>query len=361
MKTHSFLAIITLGLTPGLLATQTINDSLSVTGGLTVGADALFPYPSWFGTIPSQGTAGFVTDVDQGLSTVEREVIIPAQFAPGLIWVDDWDWVTSPSIWIDEWGYYDQNQWVPDQYDGEGNIVEYGHWETVQAWGVTGGYWEQGPSNYQVIGSHQEEGQVWVGETRGTVSEQVFGVPVIRHTAQRHDVVWSWRNLNPATNMTRELMQLSPGGLSLPHPDAADDSARAVLTSTHFEQSYTTPPGAPGAAYQSYGIKLGKDKIDAWWDDGLTVEGGGVTMNVSRSAQYKPEEILMNSTVPVAGGTATQTITTRIAAASSMFGGSIGVNGTITAAQKVRVPPGGDLPMAAEFQNDGGLGVPGAQ
>ena len=38
--------------------------------------------------------------------------------------------------------------------------------------------------------------------------------------------------------------------------------------------------------------------------------------------------------------------------------GDAKVTGTVTTTQKVRVPAAGDLPMAAEFQNDGGLGVP---
>ena len=62
-------------------------------------------------------------------------------------------------------------------------------------------------------------------------------------------------------------------------------------------------------------------------------------------------------------GTATVSRKLTVSGAAVLNGGTsitgdAKVTGTLTATQKVRVPAGGDLPMADDFQNDGGLGAP---
>lgn len=331
---------------PGFLRGDVINGSLEVSQGLTVRGDALLEGVTSFGKLPSQSTAGYSTDVFQGTSTVEREEVIPDHYEWQTVYMDVYGDVFG-STWVDDWGWVNREVWVPDQYDGEGNIVAYGNWSTQSFWEVTGGHSES-TSYWGVIGTEPSSVQVWVPEQRTSYTETVYGIPVVRHTGQRHDVVWSWRNANTNTGVPRELMELSPAGLSLPHPDVTDGSVRAVLTSTQFEQSFTTPATAPGS-YQSYGSKVLKDKIVAWFDEGTITANTAdpnqtthdVTLTSSRTTQLKPEEILIQDSQPAADGLTSTTVTTRVSAASSTFGGNVSVNGALL------VQPQGDLTMGA--------------
>lgn len=328
-------------------ADQQIQDNLEVTQNLTIRADALLEGAASFGRLASQQTSGFVTDVYQGVSTVEREEIIPDHYESQQVWVDEYGTIDS-WIWADDWGWVWREVWVPDQYDEFGNIIAYGYYEQQQFWEIIGGHSEL-TSSWGVTGGHYESQDVWIPEQRNTYTETIYGIPIVRHTGQRHDVVWSWRNFNPADGSTRELLELSPAGLSIPHPDYADGSARATLTSTSYEQSYTTPVNSNGAAYQSYGMKLSKDKIEGWFDEGYAMANYSdpvnttydVVMSTSRTAEYKPEEMVLKNTQPSESpeGPVTTTVTTRIAAASASFGGTVSVNGALL------VQPQGDLAM----------------
>ena len=73
----SLLSATILAAATSASALQTINDSLEVTQQLTIRSAALLEGVTAFGRLPSQATAGFVTDIYQGISTVEREEIIP--------------------------------------------------------------------------------------------------------------------------------------------------------------------------------------------------------------------------------------------------------------------------------------------
>ena len=338
----SALATTLLAAVTSASALQTIGDSLEVTQQLTIRGDALFEGVTAFGKLPSQSTAGYLTDVYQGVSTVEREEIIPAHEEYQTVYVDDYGWMFQV-VWVDDYGWVYRDVWNPEQYDSEGNILSFGYWTNQPFWEIVGGH-----NNYVevwgVVGSHPESQPVWVPEQRNTYTDTVYGIPVVRQTGQRHDVIWSWRNYNPVPGGVRELMELSPAGLSLPHPDISDGSVRAALTSTSFEQSYTSPTIAAGP-YQSYGVKVQKDKIVAWFDNGQTAPNGNdpgtfdVTVTTSKTAHYKPEEVLLQDIQPAPDGLTSQTVSTRISAASSTFGGNVTVNGALL------VQPQGDLTM----------------
>ena len=123
----SALATTLLAAVTSASALQTIGDSLEVTQQLTIRGDALFEGVTAFGKLPSQSTAGYLTDVYQGVSTVEREEIIPAHEEYQTVYVDDYGWMFQV-VWVDDYGWVYRDVWNPEQYDSEGNILSFGYW-----------------------------------------------------------------------------------------------------------------------------------------------------------------------------------------------------------------------------------------
>ena len=287
------------------------------------------------------------------------------------VWVDDYGTI-SEQVWVEERGMVEQQNWVPDAFDNEGNLVAAGHYETVMVEGVTGGHYEAREtfgitgghmetitttgiigggwqdvwvwgvvgghyedvmgSTYGVVGSQETTQEVWVPESRSSRTETRAGVPMVRFVGQELNSVWSWKNQN------KELMELSSAGLSLPKPYETDGRNRAVLTSTEFEQSFTADDESTGA-YVSYGVKLAKDGIETWNDEGSQ---NGVT--TSRSASYKPQEVIFRKSEPSGDGISIESRSTRIAATDAEFGGNVAVKGIL------RVNPAGDVGMG-DFTN----------
>ena len=110
-----------------------------------------------------------------------------------------------------------------------------------------------------------------------------------------------------------------------------------MLTSTQFEQSYTTPSGSE--FYTSYGVKMTKAGVETWQDD-----GSAQAVTSSSSTKVNPGEILVQLQLPAANGESSQSSTTRIAPASASFGGNVTVAGVLL------VRPQGDISMG-EYTN----------
>ncbi|MDZ4287442.1 MAG: hypothetical protein U0984_05770 [Prosthecobacter sp.] len=357
---------------------------------LTVASSAFFGGVTSFGYSDGAASgAGFTIDAFSGISTVQHEEVIPAHtvsvttwedvwgMVPGAsetVWVEDYGpttdqvWVddygeTTETIWVDDYGQVPTTTWIPDQYDADNNLITAGYYETTWSegivgghyeyvWGVVGGHYEDVPG-WGVVGGHnetisgedvpgvvdtiQQVTETWVPEQSNSYTETVTGLPIIRQIGKTANSVWKWKNLD------RELMELSPAGLSIPSEGDTNGSNRALLTSTMLEQSYTTSPGA--ATYFSYGVKMQKDGVEAWRDT-----GANDVVQVSETLKLKPSEIVLKEETPIGGTNSVETRTTRVGVNSSRFGGLVEVAGDMKVQGVLRVRPGGDLVMG-DFTN----------
>lgn len=283
--------------------------------------------------------------------------------------VDDIDIIGSHTVMVDDYGDVTTTTLVEATYDEQGNVLVPAHEETATSYGVTGSHeetiydygvvgshpatryvegvtgghyednmvWsivgsheeEQVVMTQGVIGSHEEVQSVWVNEQNTSSFETVYGLPIVRFTGQTNDLVWKWRNVE------QELLELSPAGLSLPHKADNAGAYRAMLTSTQFEQSYTSP-GSTTTPYVSQGTIMANEGIQVWKDTGATE-----TVQVSREAKYHADEVLLTESQPSSENTTSSiSRTTRIAATNAEFAGNVEVKGIL------RVNPAGDIGMS---------------
>jgi hypothetical protein len=351
-------ACIAASVTGQLRADQQIADNLELTGVFTLRQDAYLEGGVWLGKLPSSSTPGFKIEVTQESTPTEHEDVIPGHYENQTVLVDDYGWLSQATttwveeygwynqqIWVEDWGFTNPEVWVDTTYDAEGNMVQAshwetsptpvygvvgGHWETVSAWGVTGGHHESsGEDVWGITGSHEAVQPVWQDEVRTSNTTYDWGTPQTKFIAQAENMVWSWHNEG------RKLVEVSKAGVHVPLPGDTTGSNNAMFTSTQFEQSYTTPVSVLGD-YLSYGTKLSKEGIEGWSDTGIDQ-----TILASLTAKLKPNELLMQKKVPAADGASVTTVGTRIAATDASFGGSVTVQGAVL------IHPQGDIGMGA--------------
>ena len=359
MKLSHFIALLYATQISPLSADDVTAENLTIQSSAFMGGLTSFGYNS-----PSRTGAGFTIAVDTGITTIQREDIIPAHTTTETTYEDVWGWITTegPQVWVEEYGYTYQTVQVPDYgqvpvtvnvdavYDEiTGDLITaassytdyvYGiigyHGEVVPVWGVTGGHYEStgpGTSIWGVTGSQQVVTETQVPEERTSYTDTVVGVPVVKQTAQTDDTVWSWKNLD------RELLQISPAGISIPSPDDPLGKSRSVLSSTAFEQSYLEN-GSSTTGYRSYGVKMRKDGLEAWNDEG---EASAATS--AQSVTIKPSEITLQHRVPDVAECSVMLRSTRIAPSSAQFGGLVQVAGDLRVQGALRVQPAGDISM----------------
>lgn len=322
-------------------------DDLSVTGNLTIAGDTDLRGPVSFGRLTEDITVkGFNVDVSQETHFHNEEV-----------WVGDSTGTTSS--WVEE-GYYGQlygyvtiyssvnhPYWVPAVYDEFGVVIEEGHYMDDYVSEAVGQEWQVINENAWIVtGGHYDYSQYPIPAHYESVSVQTFDAPQVRFSATRSNTAWVWRNPGSSSSGDmRELMVLSTGGLSFPAPNDSTGTSRSLLTHANFEQSYTSPQ-VLDSSYQSFGSKVGKDKIEVWDHVGHTVAGsennGTTTIFDSKSENtLAPFGLTLSYGESDDGGNTMHTTTTTVTATSASFGGSVTVNGPVTLA------PQGDLNMGA--------------
>jgi len=359
MKPNHLIALLLAAPTSSLLAADLAAENLTIQASAFMGGLTSFGYNS-----PLRTGAGFTIAVDTGITTIQREEYIPAHSVFETTYEDTWGYITTeaPQVWVEdyewlhhtvqipEYGMVDVTVNVdavidPDTYevivpaysyvDSVYGITGY-HDELVYTWGLVGGHFEStGPDTtvWGVVDSQPVVTETEVPEQHTSYTETVVGVPVVQQTAQTADTVWSWRNLN------RELVQISPAGVSIPSPNDPLGKSRSVLSSTEFEQSYLQNAVA-GAVYRSFGVKMSKDSLEAWNELGQT---SGVT--AQESVKVKPAEITLQHRTPDQAAGSVALRSTRIAPSSAQFGGLVQVAGDLRVQGVLRVQPAGDLSM----------------
>lgn len=341
-------------------AQQLWGDSLEVNGTSTLHQDVTLEGVVSFGKLQTSSSSvlepGFRVKVEQEISTTEHEDITPGHYENQTIFVDDYGWLSQATsrwvedygfyttdVWVDEWGYVYPSIWTDATYDIEGNEIAPGGWSTstTPEWGIVGGHMQQqsvwgivgghmesvGTDEWGIVGSHQEVQNVWVDEVRSSYTETTFGVPHTKFISDAENMAWSWYNNG------RELLEVTNAGLSIPYPGDPIGNNRAILTSTQFEQSYTTSSAEVGN-YTSYGTKQTKEGITAWRDYGLEQ-----AVTDSNSAHLRPHELVIETKAPSTDGVTVSTVGTRISATDASFGGTVRITGAIL------INPQGDLSM----------------
>ena len=363
LVTAKFATLVSLVMMPHwqLSADQQIAGNLEITQQLTLRQDAFMEGSIHIGRLMSSPEPGFTVDVVQETSTVAVEEVVPGRYENQSVFVDDYGMIPQDrEYWVEDYGFVDIISMVPDYgntypevwveptYDGEGNLLTSGYMSVsnTPVWGIIGEHSEM-HAEWQVVGghmatttdyvwgvtgSHQEVQNVWVPESRSSYTTTQYGVPLVKFTGHREDTVWSW------LNGTRELLEVSNAGLSVPLPGDVEGASIAAMTSTQFEQSYTTPPSESGG-YASYGVRMAKDGIESWLDSGV-----GQTVENSNSIKVKPTELLLEQRTPGSTATSANVVSTRIAPNDAFFGGNIKVAGAIL------IQPQGDIAMGP-FQN----------
>lgn len=327
---------------------------------LTVADNAFFggltSYGYSTGTSPS---TGYTVDIYTGISTIEQAQISPGHTSNKTVWQDVYGLISRPGkkTWVENYGLVTDTitvndygpvivqVWIPPVLDDQGNILESGHYvtdtvtgvignhqETVQNWGVAGASYqtEPGETYWGVVSSSQALVPTWHEEQRFSSTQTVLGVPIVRMIGQTTETVWSWNNLE------RELMELSPAGLSVPLPHDPQGFNKSIITPTAFEQSFSNQTGS--GAYDNYGLRMQKDQLEAWKET-----GSGNIPSQSESITLKSSEILLTKETPTTS--TVSSTTTRISAESSFFGGIVEVDGTLKVQGVIRVIAAGDVSM----------------
>jgi hypothetical protein len=325
-------------------------ENLSATGNLSIAGDTDLRGPVSFGRLTEDTNAkGFNVEVSQEGHFYYTEVYVEGS------------WIYEPTGWVEDGHYEGQYvnvnisewvnhpHWITDIVDEFGAIITPGYmadnylWEYVRTesqwtnvWVVTGGHY---------TGANQ----VWKSPETISVPVQTYDAPQVRFSGTRSNTAWVWRNPSSSNpGEMRDLMALSMGGLSFPAPGDPTGTSRALLTHGSFEQSYTTPLVA-NTSYQSFGSKVGKNKIEVWdhvghnndsADTNITNSVYAVLDNKSEST-LAPIGLTLSYSESLDGGSTMNTATTTVTATSANFGGAVNVNGPVT------IAPQGDLAMGA--------------
>lgn len=319
-------------------------DDLNITGNATIAGDTDLRGPVSFGRLTEDPNAkGFNVDVSQEEHLFYNEVFTEGYMQSQQTWVEYGNWDTQYT-YTDIYGWVNNGYWVPDTYDESGNITSPGYYVDNWQWVVVG---QDVTSNtvWVSAGGNYEQTSTWIpGYYTSVLDHQTFDAPQVRLSGTRSNTTWVWRNPNTSgTGAMRELMVLSTGGLSFPAPDDATSSSRALLTHASFEQSYTSPQTA--GTYQSFGSKVGKNKIETWDHLGQSYNdpnSAGSVYNVlenKNESTLEPIGLTLKNSESADGGTTMTTTTTTITPSSASFGGAVVVNGP------VNIVPQGDLSM----------------
>lgn len=319
-------------------------DDLNVTGNATISGDTDLRGPVSFGRLTEDTNAkGFYVDVSQEGHLTYNEVFTEGSWSPQQTWVEE-GYYMQVSTWVNIYDWVNHPYWVPDTVDIDGIIITPGYYADNFLWEYVR-MEEQWTPQWTSSGGHYDYSQIWVEGYYTSVPVQTYDAPQVHYSGTRSNTAWIWRN--PGTTNSggmRDLMVLSQGGLSFPAPDDATGTSRALVTHTNFEQSYTSPQVA-NSSYQSFGSKVGKNKIEVWDHLGHSSAdpnnaGSAYTVLENKSeSTLAPLGLTLSYSESSDGGNTMNTTTTTITASSASFGGSMGVKGVL------RAEPSGDLSM----------------
>lgn len=326
-------------------AVETFTSRVDALAGITIAGDTDLSGPVWIGRLAEDTSAkGFKMDVFQEAQTYYEEVYHDSSYTMGWNWVED-GYYDTETTWVETYDWVNHGYTTPDEVDEFGNIINPGEYFDDWQWESVG-FQEQSNTMWVSNGGHEEQAEVWQEGYYESVPYTSFGAPQVRFTGTRSNTTWSWSN--PASTSAggqRALMQLSPGGLSLPAPGDSAGASRALLTHASFEQSHTTP-AQPGP-YHSYGSKVAKNKIELWshqgttYADSVSPDNAYTVIADKLEADLDPVGLSLSSSESADGGSTMVRTTTTLTATSASFGGSVGVKGIL------RVEPAGDLSMGA--------------
>ncbi|MCB1228084.1 MAG: hypothetical protein KDK99_19925, partial [Verrucomicrobiales bacterium] len=234
---------------------------------------------------------------------------------------------------------------VDPVYDENGNEIEPGYPNTT--------------TEYNWVGSSYYSDWQWaVVDSQPTmVSETIppheelqyveeYSTPTIRHTANRTNTAWLWRNPSAVqTGAYRDLMKLTPAGLSFPAPYVTGWARRTLLNDKSFTLSETNEVENDDER-QSFGTEITLDGIEVWGEQNGALTDIDRISNPTerRSAKLEESKLTLSTTTldPVSGSGIT--MTTQVQAGYANFGGIVEVQGVL------RVRPAGDLSMG-QFTN----------
>ncbi|OYW77284.1 MAG: hypothetical protein B7Z37_04765 [Verrucomicrobia bacterium 12-59-8] len=308
---------------PALQAEQTFTTHVTANAGLTIAGDTDFSGPVWIGRLMEDSTAkGFKMDVFQDAQTYYEEVYHDSSYVTSSQWVED-GYYDIQSTWVEVYDWVNHGYMTPDEVDETGNIINPGTWMDDWQWEYVGTQ-DETSSVWVSNGGHYEPYEEWQAPYYESVPHTSYGAPEVRFTGTRSNTTWEWSN--PTSGATD-----------------SQGTNRALLTHSSLEQSYTSPEMV--GPYQSYGSKVGKQKIELWSNQGTNYEGTGEPGSANSVEEYKAEaelnpiELILSSSESSDGGLSMVRSTTTLTATSASFAGSVGIKGVL------RVKPAGDLSM----------------
>lgn len=332
MKTPH-LSLFTLGFFSSILAltapTATAQSSFS---DIDVSNDASIGSALRIGQVQLGSTAGSTShgvrlSVSQGAQeNVWQSVITPGYYQDNFVSVEDYGDIWTPGYNQPqyEWGIVSYN-YFPATYDENGVEITAEYYEPVYGNVYTGDIWIEGYNTWGVIGTHQENQQIWIPETTQSYSEWVYDAPIIHSSATRSDANWVW-DVPTGDGNTRTVLRLWDGGMALP-----DASGATNMTLSPTGLQYVLPGGSQYATYAAGSAE--------WHSNSATVQ---------EKAEQRPELIRFTRS-ETANGTTTSS-QTQISARSASFGGVVEVTGDLKVIGTLRVPKRGDISMG-EFTN----------
>lgn len=279
---------------------------------------------------------GMALNVSQTTEEVWSSYIIPSHYVDKWVTVEDWGWIDVGGYWSPQYSWQVVGQdYFPPVYDEFSNIIEPERWEDRYDNVYIGDTWFAGNQMWEIIGTHQENQQMWVSEVTQTYSELRYNAPVIHQRATRSDSNWVWE-VPDGNGGTREVLRLWDGGLAL--ADAGGMSMTLSPTALYYTRNGTVA----GASSSNTTAQVGAEVTTY-----ITTSNGGGLWAQSKT-ELRPELVRLTRT-EATGGTTTIG-QTQIAAKSASFGGVVTVQGNLKVQGVLRVAQHGDLSMG-EFTN----------
>lgn len=336
--------LLRFSLLPGLVLGLLLPGSALAQGftDIDVSNNATIAGAAFFGSIQvdQMGNSlshGMALNVSQTTEEVVSGYIVPAHYVDNWVTVDQWGMMESGGHWSPQYSWQVVGQdYFPPVYDEFGNVLEPERWEDRYDNVYVVDVWVPGEQVWGIIGTYQENQQIWVPDETQTYTELRYNAPVIHQRATRSDANWVWE-VPDGSGGAREVLRLWDGGLGL-----ADVSGVMSMTLSPTALYYTRGGTVPGATSSNTTAQIGAEVTTY-----TTTSNGGGGWAQSKT-ELRPELVRLTRT-EATGGTTTIG-QTQIAAKSASFGGVVTVQGNLKVQGVLRVAQHGDLSMG-EFTN----------
>ncbi|MFN7560720.1 MAG: hypothetical protein ACK5TH_02985 [Prosthecobacter sp.] len=328
------LLILMLGLASGVTASAQSYTDIDVSNQATIGAALNIGWiqPNTAATSPIQGLTIYVQQTNQ---EVMKSYTEPGHWQDNWVTMEEYGTIQYPGSMQPQFNWqivgYDD---YPAVVDANGDVVTEAYSVPRYDYVYTGDVWVDGGSGWGVVGTYEDNQEIWVDERVVSYTQTEFDAPVIHQAATRSDANWVWEVPHPNGGQ-HVFMRAWNGGLALNGPDG-----RLGVTLSPTSLSYNR---------WAYHTDYWGDQLDSQTDaDGMTLKK--IATN-SAGGEIHRDEVEVRADLIRLTRNENYMHQTQIGPKSAAFGGMVSVKGELHVGSEVsvkgsvRVPETGDLLM----------------